>query len=354
MKSPTNFVARQFFLLSALIIFSWTSLNHVSHLPVGYDSSWFVSNAQALLRGEVLYRDVARKPADWPVEIAWISKPPVIFALNAGAMMMGGEKIESIRFMEHLFAVMGCVLVYCILLKMLKSIGLAIAGAYIYAATMFDPRILEGGNLTEEYGVVFMLGGILCAIGGDPKVSKLRIGLSGCLFSLAVLTKEPFIFSTMIWLICLVSIKGFSKTALWFALGFLAPIIMFAAYLLSNDAAVAWFESTTLCGFKYMMSHQSAVPWRSVLYEFGLRVLNQDWMIAALFFAGVASCLSKKFVRNNGGWPVWVLAAFAIDFIGTSTSGRALGHYYMQVAPSFSMLAAFGLKWICFAEGEKK
>ena len=182
----------QLAILLVLSCLAWRSVNYVSGMGYGIDSGVFASSARHLLAGKVLYRDI------------FDHKPPLVHFIDAMALGFGDGTIDSIRFAERIFAVAGVLLFYFITLLAFGSRAISFVSTLAFHLHFYHPSVFEGGNLTEEYGSVFALAGMLFALlarnarGGNFRFPML-CSLSGMSFSLAALTKEPFLFTAIPW-----------------------------------------------------------------------------------------------------------------------------------------------------------
>src|SRR5262249_16933348 len=152
----------------------------------------------------VLYRDMME------------AKPPMIYVLNALALDIGDGTFWSIRILERVFAVAGVLLGYVLVLALLESRPLAVLSALAFSFYAYSDGVLEEGNVTEEYAVVFALAGMLCAVRAarrETPFSKPFAALAGLCFSCAVLTKEPFLFSSLPWFIWLLLVPPVTRTS---------------------------------------------------------------------------------------------------------------------------------------------
>ena len=161
------------------------SLNYLSGIRPAPDAGEYVSGAMMLTEGRVLYKEIFE------------AKPPTIYILNALALSVGDGTYHSIRILERVLAVAGALLVFFIVLTVFERRSLAAVTAIAYSFYASQSPVIEEGNVTEEYAVVFVLARILCVVRAvlrDNRLSPRFSVLSGVCFSCAVLTKEPFIF----------------------------------------------------------------------------------------------------------------------------------------------------------------
>jgi len=339
--------------LLCLVAFSWHALSYISGKPTLFDSTLFLSSAQGMLQGEKLYQNVAVRPDDWPNDLGWVSKPPVVFFLNAAALWVGRNGIESVRTMERAFAAIGAILIFACLLSLRFTHPYSFFGALVYATTISHPLVLEGGNLTEEYGIVFLLGSILCVAQSKRCAHSLKphyaIGFGG-LATLAVFTKEPFLLSVIPWACYLLLPWRNASAFVWVVCGAILTTTLIFGLLLAFGSVSGFVDNELLAGIDYVAITRSKAAWTEHLFlslRNPYRKLFEPRLVTAVFFfCGVVSCLSANWLRRQQWLPMIVLLAFCADLVGTMVGGKYYGHYYMQAAGSYSLLSACGFSWL--------
>jgi hypothetical protein len=342
-QDPVAELGRKRYLIPLLAVFlavaAWCSVNYNRHTPAGYDSGIFASGGFHLLRGSVLYRDI------------WDHKPPGAFLLNAMALGYGEGTLASVRRVEAGFLAVGAVLLFLTGVRLLRRITAPLLIAFLFILHISDPRVFEGGNLTEIYAAVFVLAGIfLCVLALETRrEAQLACAAgSGLFFALAALTKEPFLLSALPWFLLLALARKRSwrlclGRAACFIAGAALPAMAFFLYLKSNGALHDWLDTLEF-GFRQasVTADAGSLFDRYLLnvrpaYE---NVLGQTWMgLTLLTLGGVAliSAHRRLFV------PLAAVAALFLDFTGTLISTRAAGHYYIQLLPSFALCCLCGV-----------
>ena len=348
-------------LAAVLIALGWRRTNYISGTRPHIDTGVYASGGAHVLAGRVLYRDV------------WDHKPPMIHVINCLALALGGHTIEAVRGAERLFAVAGVLLMYLAVNEMFGSKPLAFFAGVVYLIQLFDPRVLQGGNFTEEYAVVFVLGGICAAWfarrlvrrspaqrdeGGSlgeggrarsaPGIAGFGLlALSGLLFCLAALTKEPFALSSLPWFVyaCLAVRGSWGKRAARsaaFAVGVIAPVLLFSLYFLAHGALGDWAGEVT---FNFAYAGLSKPFLQRTLGNASAAFAATGVLRTAQIFAclGIASVFSRSFLRRSGYLPLVAVAQLCLDFFATEISGLYYGHYYMQLVPALVLTMICGL-----------
>jgi len=371
----------------------------------GVDSGVFSAVAWHLLHGKVLYRD------------AWDHKPPMVHVLNAAALWAGEPSINSVRQMERLFGALAAGLAFGLAWLMFRRVWASVAASVALTAMLFHPLIFEGGNLTEEYAVTFMLAGMAAAVASRRATSRrwsaVLVGLCGAALSCAVLTKEPFLLTALPWAALAVwrstGVSPVSRTGvspmqrglgenasesagaatssceeifasrdhgrdargthgqdaratpregetpspraclLALLLGAAVPVAGFVAYFLVVGGLRDWLDVIA-----FNVSYTAADPERKA---FPLRLVANlgavlanfsvvSWLALLAALVGMAGVASRKFRRRTGGLVVIALIDWTMAVLATSLSGRPYGHYHLQLVPSMTLLAVFGLVFV--------
>jgi hypothetical protein len=327
--------------LAILVSFqAWRSTNYITERRPLTDSGMFAGGGIHLLEGKILYKDI------------WDHKPPVIYLLDALALGLGNRSINSIRKMERIFGVCGAAFIFLTLYLLFRDKWLAFIITVFFPLHFYAPNIFQDGNLTEEYGAIFVCGGILFAtVSRQLKRNKSVIFsfLAGLFFSLAFFTKEPFLLSIVPWFIYLIIKKESGrqmalKDGIAFVIGSSVPFIVILIYLVSNEAAGGWLE-----GIWYNVHYSAKQGGASILSRFyenlqpvSEYVFNRTLTIKFCFIAGVTSIFCLSFLKKYGYFPLIAVIAFIMEYLATMISPRKLGHYYLQPVVSYMLVGGCG------------
>lgn len=347
---------------------AWRSLNFFSYHRFYTDSGVFAAVTQHLLAGKTLYREV------------WDHKPPMIYVIDSLPLALGDASVNAIRYSERFYAVAGILAIFFSLWLAFQNPWLAFVIATGFHLHFYDPEIFQGGNLTEEYGAVFVLIGIFLALAARlgssvlcrfkeecPPTESIPLPVSpagvrlisrerwcsffsGFFFSLAVFTKEPFLLSVLPWMVFLAlpdgqAWKSVLRRVLVFILGFAFPVVVFFAYFIWNGILWDWLDVLTY-NVQYSLHSRPGIPLlERVNTHFGVianYILRQSWTFLLLFLIGLAGCAYLPLVKKYQGLPWVCAAAFFLDFSATMISGYEIGHYYLQVVPSYILVTGVG------------
>lgn len=329
--------------LCVVVFLAWRSGNYKSGNGVYYDSGCYASAAMHMVKGRVLYRDIL------------VARQPVILFVNMAAFSLGDMSISAVRVMEGFFAVITAAAFFFVVLMALQSVSVAFCTTILFLVHFFNQSVLEGGNLSEQYGAAFSLIGALCILTANRK-GKVRLFFvlaSGFFFSLAVFCKEPFLLSSVPWLAFLL-VSGWNgrwpaiRRVLVFGAGALIVPALILVYFLAHHALDEWVD-IIVYGTRYVRMYKRTgwFPWR-VVQNIGFaqeRLFHISAAGRVLFWVGVGSCAFPGFLKSTRHFPLLVAAWFCADFLGTMTSGKGYGHYYLELAPSYAAMAGCG---VCF------
>jgi hypothetical protein len=341
-----------------LAVLSWCSLHFYSPSRLFTDAGVFAAVSQHTVSGKALYREV------------WDHKPPMVYVLNAIPLSLRPGSVDGIRHVERIAAIVGVWAFYFTLLLVFKNPWLAFLFSVAFLFHFFNPVVFQGGNLTEEYAVLFLLVGIFCAVAGVARPgANLLLGLwAGLFFSLAVFTKEPFLFSALPWIFyygwshrpdddaAVRTSLRLQRTAVCIG-GALLPVCAFGCFFYWQGNFWHWVDVLSF-NYKYAAYSKTGVGFFSGWLLHGQRifsyVLCQTWTVFFLFIVGVGGVLFsvKKVFSKEENWknsanqlslfPFIALGAFVMDGCATRISGFEIGHYYLQVLPGFLILCACG------------
>ncbi|KJR41003.1 membrane protein [Candidatus Magnetoovum chiemensis] len=315
-------------------------INYISENPPFGDSGIFSSISLQMLEGKILYKDV------------WDHKPPMIFIINAFALLLNGTAIDSVRLIERIMAAFSAFAMFLIIYKVFASAIISFLSTFFFLLIFYHFDVFVSGNHPEEYASIFIVIGVLFIIKArinKNNISPMFTALTGLLFSLACLTKETFLFSLAPWSAYLMLGKGekgrLRTHILAFLIGLIIPISLLSLYFIANGAFYDWIDTTSF-NFYYVKLFQHN---NSLIYALtnNLNVLLSKVILktvigAVFFFAGLVSILDRKFVKTYYWFPLAAVSAFLMEFAATALSGRQFGHYYMQISASFIMISSCG------------
>jgi len=214
--------------------------------PPGSDQGLFMAEADLLLKGSALYRDV------------WEHKPPGCLALYALALEVFGRDYFSIRLLNWLVATAVASMLYVLGLRGGLSRAAAGFGAATYLA--FDSGPAFGGFWSVAQAESFLdpllcVGLLLLQPSAANSTTPRRCFGAGIVIGTAIVTIK---YSAVPWLalvlVCRRAEPGARMTRVAsFGLGCAVPLLIMFGYFAATGRARAWFEATVL----FNLDHQA-------------------------------------------------------------------------------------------------
>ena len=298
------------------------------------DSGVFLYVGWRLLNGDIPYRDV------------WDHKPPLIYFIDALGLVITPHSLWGVWLLQFIFLFLTFFFIY----KLLDNefgIFAALAGTIVLTSGVLT--ILEKGNVTEEYALVFQALVfwlfILSWKKDFPISSSCWIGLLGGLaFNFKQTTIGIWItYGLFLLVIRLLQRKFPFKDLLSLLAGWLIPSIAFAIYLASQNALSDFWEQAFLYNFVYIGTHEGIrrfIP----LFLKGFLYLQNGWVLY-LSILGWLAGLAYVWVRRKNIAEIHPLILIAlinlpIEIILIAVSGRSILHYYLTPLPVMAILTA--------------
>jgi 4-amino-4-deoxy-L-arabinose transferase-like glycosyltransferase len=326
-------------LLPALLSFVGTLIAlypnnpNIATLP-SRDSGVFLYVGWRLLNGDVPYRDV------------WDHKPPLIYFVDALGLLFTPQSLWGVWILQFLFLFLTVLLLYKALEKAFGLIP-ALAGTVILTSGLLT--ILEQGNVTEEYALVFQALCFFLFLGAQKNNYPLRttfwIGLCG---GFAFYFKQTTIGVWLAYGLLLTWIRISQKKspladllALLAGWGILSVIL--ASIFASQNALSDYWSESFLYNFAYINKHEGYSRLIPVFVK-GFIFLDQGavlplavggWL-AGLVYAGVHR---KSILKRVPHLILLALINFPLEVALITVSGRSILHYYLTPLPVMAALS---------------
>jgi hypothetical protein len=298
------------------------------------DSGVFLYVGWRLLNGEIPYRDV------------WDHKPPLIYFVNALGISLTPDSLWGIWILRFIFIFFTLFFV-CRLLSREFGIYAALAGAVTLTSGLLT--ILEKGNVTEEYALLFQA---LCfwlfvsAWKKDfPLHSSFWIGMVG---GLAFNFKQTTLGIWVTYGLFLLIIRLFQRRIPLqdlFALlgGWLIPSVVLMLYLANQGAFTDFWEQAFLYNFVYIGKHEGIRRLIPVFLK-GFAYLQNGWVLYLAILGWLAALAYASLKRKNlftQAHPLILIALvnLLLEVFFITISGRSILHYYLTPLPVMSVLA---------------
>lgn len=296
----------------------------------GIDSGAFLYIGEQVLQHHLPYVDT------------FDHKGPVIYYLDALGLFLGHRSVWGVWIIEVL-GLLGATFLGFRVIRSLFGFSSAFWASALWLITLSST--LEGGNLTEEYGLPLQFLCLYLLFQSDRKGYSLWRGIligcaSGCLFFL-----RPNLIAIPLALI----IYSFGRLLLHreskistFSVGIITGGLIVSALVFGHFGYRHALSTFWECAFAYNFSYSHSTPVQrihSMIFGFRLMPLIS---LASIF----AWCLLVYLKRSRRlptlfSSPVVIVSflAFPIECFLSSTSGRAYSHYYMTWLPSMAVLS---------------
>jgi hypothetical protein len=298
------------------------------------DSGVFLYVGWRLINGDIPYKDV------------WDHKPPLIYFLNALGLTLTPDSLWGVWAIQFLFIFLAIFWVY----KTLdKEFGIIPAIASIIILTSGLLNVMEEGNVTEEYALVFQS---LCLWlftkakdNNYPYRNSFWIGLCG---GLAFYFKQTTIgvwlaYGVLLTLIRFRQRKWPVRDFLYLTAGWLIPVIVFVIYFYFNGALRDFWEQAFAYNFLYINKFEG---FRNLLRVFikGFAFLGRGgvlyFAIAGWLAAAIYLWLEQKDLLKKSNLLIFLaVIVFPIEIFLITLSGRSILHYYLTPLPGMAILS---------------
>ena len=297
------------------------------------DSGVFLYVGWRFLNGGIPYRDV------------WDHKPPLIYFVDALGLKLSPNSLWGVWFLQFIFIFFTILIIYRLLNKEF-GIYSAIAGTIVLISGLLT--ILERGNITEEYALVFQalcLWLFLGAWNNDfPIRTSAWIGFwGGVAFNFKQTTIGIWIVYALVLLVIRLSQRKFPVADfLAFLAGWLIPSVVCVLYLASQNALADYWSQAFLYNFVYIQKYNWIEQLRPIFAK-GFLYLRQGgvlyltvigWLMGLIY----ALIHRKEALKKVHPLILITLVNFPIEVVLITTSGRSILHYYLTPLPIMAVL----------------
>ena len=342
MRSSPNQEAAQNTALQKIIIPAFTALlgtiialfpsNPATMTLPSRDSGVFLYVGWRFLNGEIPYRDV------------WDHKPPLIYFVDALGLSLTPNSLWGVWLLQVVFIFFTFFLVYKLLDQAFGTYA-ALVGSLLLTSGLLT--ILEKGNVTEEYALVFQAWCFWLFIAAWKKDFPIRasfwIGvLGGLAFNFKQTTVGILVTYALILLIVRIFQRKFPlRDFLTLLAGWLVPSMLLVAYLASQNALTDFWEQAFLYNFVYIGTHEGIRRLIPVFLK-GFLYLQNGWVLYLSIFgwlAGIAYVwLKRRHFTEIEPLILITLLDLPIEIIFITISGRSILHYYLTPLPVMAIM----------------
>ncbi len=294
------------------------------------DSGVFLYVGWRFLSGDIPYRDV------------WDHKPPLIYFVDALGLRLTPDSLWGVWLLQFIVIFLTFLLIYKLLDKEFGTFA-AIAGTITLTSGLLT--LLEQGNVTEEYALVFQA---LCfwlfmrAQKNDfPITTSFWIGLYG---GLAFNFKQTTIGTWTAYAVILFAARVWQRKSplidfLSLFAGWLIPSILFVIYFASQKALIDFWEQAFLYNFTYIGTHEGIRRLIPVFFK-GFLLLSNGGMLYLAILGWLEGLGYIAATRKSILHPLILIALvdLPIEVILITVSGRSIIHYYLTLLPVMAIL----------------
>ena len=277
-----------------------------------------------------------------PYQLAYNMKFPGVYAAYALIMALFGQTPAGVHLGFLIVNLAAIALIFLIGQKLLsETAGLSAASAY--AVLSVSPSVLGLAAHATHFVMLPVLGAILILLSLPERRSLSALGVSGFLFGLGLLMKQPgvafvlFGAGYLVWTDFRARLgwKTIATRSVIFACGVGLPIA--ATFLLLWRAGV--FAKFWFWTINYARAYGSETSFNRGLQYFARnfpQVVGDGWLLWTLAGIGAISCLWNARARQR--------AVFLLGFLGFSALALSAGlyfqkHYFIFVLPAVTLLA---------------
>jgi hypothetical protein len=313
-----------------------------------HDSGIFLYFGSRILKGDIPFHNL------------WDHKPPLIFYIDALGLLLFNHSVWGVWFLEVLSLVISILCLFVLLRKELRASAVFLALVGLVAAVVM---VLEGGNLTEEYGLPMqcLCLWLFCQFALKGKYVSRTLFLNGVTLGLAVMLKQTLIgVWAALWILSLTQIFSKEKRVrlkdfFWFACGLILVLAAWISYFAYQNSLWDFWDVAYRFNFIY-----SDITWadrlnsiRTVFWVF----FNRSWFLCFGFLSWVGYVVLALFYRitqNAKKYSMLLWAALIdlpIEIALISLSGENYDHYFFTILPCMTILIAFAwndllrMKW---------
>ncbi|MFT5481046.1 MAG: hypothetical protein ACI9NN_002015 [Bacteroidia bacterium] len=329
----TNFILQVLLVLITTTAFSYAFIQINFNGFIDYDSQAFSAIGYHLLDGKVLYKDV------------WDAKPFGVYELNSLAIYLFGVEQQSIWILQLIMSALHLVFFFKLIDSITHSRFVALLSTCFYSILFYFTPFYQGGNFTEEYAQILLIGGVYFGLRYYKEQSLKWIFGSVTLLVSSTFFKEPYGLSILPWALFITYMIFKRKRhwhLFWVLIFGLLPFFLYFLYLLRTDSTFDYWRHLV---YNFSYSDAQSLPFRDkIIANYGffksmlnpyVFSLNMCWLliVAGLAFAGGRIRI----------FLVLFLVEFLLGWISISLTGYQFQHYFMQVLSSFTLLLTLSM-----------
>lgn len=297
------------------------------------DSGVFLYAGWRFISGDIPYKDI------------WDHKPPLIYFLDGLGLILTPDSLWGVWLLQLIIIFFTFLLIYKLLAKEFGTLA-ALGGTITLASGLLT--ILERGNVTEEYALVFQALCLLLFVRASRNDFPIRasfwIGLCG---GLAFNFKQTTIGVWITYAIILLVVRLFQRKSPLFDLlsllaGWLIPSVLIVIYFASQKALFDFWDQAFLYNFVYI-GKQEGIRRLIPVFAKGFLYLQNGWVLYLTILGWLTGLVSVWLKRKDSFAEIHPLILIAlinlpIEVILITISGHSILHYYLTPLPVMAIL----------------
>ncbi len=301
-------------LLFLLIIVLFTP---ILFLGFSTDANVYAYMGRLLVNGYVPYVD------------GWDHKGISLYFINAIGYLIGFKSHIGIRILELFLISYSFTKIFNRLTHLYSKLVAFIA---IVIGLFTLKYFFDGGNMTEEYGVVFTLIGISLLL--KDKIKTLDYAIIGALFVINLTIRANLIsfWVTLFLVYCIQLVFGTKKwkefllSFLKMGYGALVVVIVYLIYFLSTDSLSAFIDAAFTFNFSYSESTLSST-FQAILTSV------KRYHLSIIFFLGFIVSIIRLAKDKTRFVELLLILWVPIEIYFSNMSNRLYAHYFLMWIP---------------------
>jgi hypothetical protein len=296
--------------------------------------------------GEYAYAGQLMLQGIAPYKLAYNMKFPGTYAAYAIIMSILGQTVSGIHLGLLLVNAATVALVFLLARRLISEMAGFVAAAS-YTVLSVSPRVLGFAAHATHFVMLPVLGGMLLLLDQRAHARSGRLFVSGVLFGLAVVMKQPGIFFPLFAVIYLIAKeirsgegpKGWFVRPLVFSGGVIVPLTMTCVFLLCTGVfRQFWFWTVDYAQQYGTLVRLADVP--PFLLHRSSEVIGANWPVWVLAGVGALGGIWNERLRAN---TLFVLGFLFFSVLAVCPGLYFRHHYFVLVLPAVALLAGTGI-----------
>jgi hypothetical protein len=299
------------------------------------DSGIFIYIGSLIIKGKL------------PYVSAWENKGPLVFYINTLGLLLSGGSLWGIWFLEFLFLMGSLYLSYRVTRENMGDVP-ALVGAFVWTSAV--GMVFEGGNLSEEYALLFYFLAVWAFMKGDGSPAKEKfdylIGISlGLSFLLRPNNVSLHIATVATYFVLALLFRNwqiFWKRILYITLGGLTVILPVIIFFAVQGALSEMIRVVILFNYQYSDTADSVSIFKGIRIAFESIGIQYSVLALIGFVTAFVTLLKRDALKSSlGKLMLLMLIGWPIEMILSTLSGRNYRHYFIVWAPYLGFFSSY-------------